>query len=185
MIKISRKHDLTGQRFARLVVIKCVGTRHMSRLWLCKCDCGNEKEITTHSLRQNVTRSCGCLQKEVRSNKPRQKRLPYGESTRNKLLCDYKNAARRRNLIWELTDSQTFKLFESNCKLCNLEPQTLKYKHSYGEYKYTGIDRIDNSKGYTTDNVQSLCKRCNVAKNNMTNQEFFEWIKRIVENYNG
>lgn len=29
--------------------------------WLCRCDCGNTKEIKGHSLRSGITKSCGCL----------------------------------------------------------------------------------------------------------------------------
>lgn len=32
--------------------------------WICKCDCGNELIVTTHSLRTGNTKSCGCLHKE-------------------------------------------------------------------------------------------------------------------------
>jgi 5-methylcytosine-specific restriction endonuclease McrA len=36
----------------------------------------------------------------------------------------------------------------------------------------TGIDRINSKKGYTFTNVRPCCKRCNVAKNDMTEGEF-------------
>lgn len=58
--------DLTGKRFGRLVAIKRAGTdksRYM--LWLCVCDCGVKKAIRGSSLRNDHTKSCGCLQKEV------------------------------------------------------------------------------------------------------------------------
>lgn len=56
--------DITGQTFGRLTVIKHVGfdnNRHS--LWLCKCECGNEKVINSANLGY-TTFSCGCLQKE-------------------------------------------------------------------------------------------------------------------------
>ncbi len=33
--------DLTGQRFDKLSALKYVG----ASMWLCQCDCGNEKEV--------------------------------------------------------------------------------------------------------------------------------------------
>lgn len=41
--------------------------KNRKALWLCKCDCGNEKEIIVRGsdLRRNHTKSCGCLQKEA------------------------------------------------------------------------------------------------------------------------
>jgi len=33
--------NLEGQRFARLLVLRRIGTKQGSPLWLCKCECGN------------------------------------------------------------------------------------------------------------------------------------------------
>jgi hypothetical protein len=63
--------DLTGQRFGRLVVIERVekpeNIKNRSTYWLCECDCG--KKIITKSIRlkNEKTKSCGCLQKEKAS----------------------------------------------------------------------------------------------------------------------
>ena len=57
--------DLTGKRFGRLIVIRDTGEkRGNEHLWLCKCDCGNEKIVRGVSLRSGGTSSCGCLKKE-------------------------------------------------------------------------------------------------------------------------
>ncbi len=43
--------DLTGQKFGRLTVIKKVGIdKYGKSIWLCKCDCGNEKEVKSDNL---------------------------------------------------------------------------------------------------------------------------------------
>jgi hypothetical protein len=60
--------DITGQRFGRLVVIKRGTNRSkVSRAaaWRCLCDCGVEKVISGASLRQGLTKSCGCWNAEV------------------------------------------------------------------------------------------------------------------------
>jgi hypothetical protein len=58
--------DISGQRFGRLIAIKPVeGKRGHLNKWLCRCDCGKEKAITTMSLKRGATRSCGCLAREV------------------------------------------------------------------------------------------------------------------------
>lgn len=55
--------DLTGKRFGKLTVIEYKGlsSNRKRSLWLCKCDCGNEKIVTTAELVRNDTISCGCL----------------------------------------------------------------------------------------------------------------------------
>lgn len=57
--KVSR--DLIGLRFGRLTVI---GKSKKKKYWVCKCDCGNIKEVYESSLLNNKTKSCGCLHKE-------------------------------------------------------------------------------------------------------------------------
>lgn len=54
--------DLTGQKFGKLTVDKYKGkNKHNQSIWLCKCQCGNNKIIVGTSLRNGSTRSCGCL----------------------------------------------------------------------------------------------------------------------------
>lgn len=55
--------DLTGQRFGRWLVIergKKEDKRAGGAYWLCKCDCGTEKEVSSFHLRNGTTLSCGC-----------------------------------------------------------------------------------------------------------------------------
>lgn len=51
--------DLTGQRFGRLVVMQMNWDRSGTKCY-CKCDCGNELWVAYSSLRQGITKSCGC-----------------------------------------------------------------------------------------------------------------------------
>lgn len=58
-------NDLAGKRFNRLVVLRRNGNaKSGDRLWLCKCDCGNEVSVTTNKLTSGNTKSCGCLKSE-------------------------------------------------------------------------------------------------------------------------
>lgn len=55
----------TGQRFGRLVTASR-GTR--PAYWLCKCDCGETKEVRSDHLQTGKTRSCGCLRVDLNIN---------------------------------------------------------------------------------------------------------------------
>lgn len=50
-------HDVTGLRSGLLVPLR----RASPTKWLCRCDCGNEKEINEHSIRYCQVLSCGCI----------------------------------------------------------------------------------------------------------------------------
>ena len=58
----SKPKDITGKRFGKLVAIKSTGEKQNgSYSWLCKCDCGNEKDVSYGRLNNKITQSCGCL----------------------------------------------------------------------------------------------------------------------------
>lgn len=61
------RFDMTGQRFGRLVALRSAGKNAQGLLlWLCRCDCGNEKAVLGYLLRKaKGTRSCGCLARET------------------------------------------------------------------------------------------------------------------------
>lgn len=59
---MSKKIDLTGQRFGTLLVVEEAGrSRQGKALWLCLCDCGNASTVRSSDLRSKSqpVRSCG------------------------------------------------------------------------------------------------------------------------------
>ena len=66
--------NLVGERYGRLIVIEEApsvmyagqGNRR-KRFWVCRCDCGNKVTIAHGDLRNGRTRSCKCLDNEVKS----------------------------------------------------------------------------------------------------------------------
>jgi len=50
-----------------------------------------------------------------------------------------------------------------------------------GHYKYNGIDRKINSRGYTPDNSLPCCRTCNFMKKDMDYQTFVDWIGRAYK----
>lgn len=59
---MGKRIDLTGQRFGRLVVEGFAYTnKHRRSMWVCKCDCGQEKIVDIQHLKNGLTKSCGCL----------------------------------------------------------------------------------------------------------------------------
>lgn len=48
-------------------------------------------------------------------------------------------------------------------------------------FRYNGLDRIDNSIGYRPENCVPCCVVCNRAKNSMPYAEFTQWIQDMVQ----
>lgn len=58
--------DLTGAKFERLTVIKCVRIdKHQGAIWLCGCSCGKTTEVSRGNLQHRHAMSCGCLNREL------------------------------------------------------------------------------------------------------------------------
>lgn len=179
---MSKYENLLGQKFGKLTVlefaeIKYIHTKDARVYWKCQCDCGNIRNISAGRLKNGSAKSCGCLRKELlvarNSIKP-------GESAANFLFARYKQAAKEHNREFTLTKEKFLILTQQNCYYCGIEPQQVNRTASNnGYFVYNGIDRIDSSIGYTISNVVSCCKNCNIAKNNMTQNEFFSWAKRL------
>jgi hypothetical protein len=158
-----------GDTYGRLTVIRAIGEQK----FLCSCTCGSEKVI-----RWRTAVSCGC----ARAESSRRKRLPAGAAAFRDLFGRYKAAALRRNLDFCLTLNQFKNLTSSVCHYCGQPPKTeAGSSRVFGKYVYNGVDRMDNSAGYTAINSVSCCKICNRAKGTMPYNEFKSWIQFIRE----
>lgn len=73
--RINRSKSITdrimsGQRFGRLVVLHPAEERKYGMItWECKCDCGNLTLALERQLRSGSKKSCGCLQKDMASQR--------------------------------------------------------------------------------------------------------------------
>jgi len=61
--------DYVGLKYGRLTILKegsfIKYDKTIMRKVLCKCDCGNEKEVDLNSIKRGKSTSCGCFNKEV------------------------------------------------------------------------------------------------------------------------
>lgn len=55
--------DLTGQKFGKLTVLQLSENRTSggATKWICQCECGGIKEVSSKALQSGQTMSCGCL----------------------------------------------------------------------------------------------------------------------------
>ena len=161
--------NLSGKKFGKLLAIEPTKTRTISGkiVWKCLCDCGNVTYVNCWDLSSSNTKSCGCTNRE--RFKSGLRRLPNGQASRNKLFSNYSLNAKKRHLGFEISLDEFEILVKSNCYYCGKKPnQVFKFKGSNGNYIYNGIDRVDNSLGYTVDNCVPCCKECNFNKGSIT-----------------
>lgn len=59
--------DLSGKQYGLWTVLRYDKTVREISFWLCRCECGNEKVVRGHALRQGKSKSCGCKSNQFRS----------------------------------------------------------------------------------------------------------------------
>lgn len=183
--------NIAGQRFGRLTALKVVKRQRrgttVELVWLCQCECGNQKRVKRTSLGISVN-SCGCLRREVTRDRGKknkgQRALPSGIAAKNKLFDKYRRQASARGLEFSITLEEFSYITQQTCHYCGTPPkQITNEKGSNGQYTYNGIDRVDNNEGYRVGNCVPCCGTCNKAKLSMTEDEFYWWVIRVYNKF--
>ena len=182
--------DETGKRYSRLTVMAFDDNNiRPTNHWLCTCNCGNVVSIGGRELRYGRTKSCGCLNDEKRRERvgimgqtTAAWRLPMGTATFRIIYRQYISSAKHRNISWDMLEGDVHKLMQQNCFYCGAEPNNVVGTALYnGTFKYNGLDRVDNSRGYILDNVVPCCETCNKAKLDLPIEDFIAWLFRASE----
>lgn len=173
--------NLLGKKFHRWTVIRDGGFRRLGdHYWICRCDCGAERSVNAVALVRGNSKSCGCYQKdrtrELFSYPPDVIRV-------NRIFLDYQKRAREKNLDFALIKEQFKDLMDSDCYYCGGEPKNSFLQHGKPISVYQGIDRKDNTKGYTPDNVVSCCIVCNKMKKALSHDEFVTHILKVASRF--
>lgn len=159
--------QLTGQRFGRLVVIERVQNNiHQKTMWRCQCDCGNEVCVIGSRLKNGLTLSCGCLQKET----AKQTLFIHGE-TSTRLHSIWKDMKRRcynpRRKEWADYGGR-------GIDVC------AEWKESYMKFRdwalangyndNLSLDRVNNDRGYSPENCRwaTNIQQAENKRNNIT-----------------
>ena len=163
--------DMTGQRFARLLVLGPAGRDKNKRtLWRVLCDCGTEKLVDGAHMRYGRIRSCGCLQAEMAPDHARRTITRFGGYNR---LDDKLEKARRR--YPSRPKAPLYAVWSAMRQRCS-NPRNKDYRHyggrgitvcdrwavfenflaDMGERPGPGysIDRVDNDQGYFPENCR-------------------------------
>lgn len=181
--------DLRGKKINHLTVFdyshKITKTRSSGRkynlhYWWTICDCGKRTVRPHEALSKERVFSCGCTRTEKAILKDLARRKPNFHRLKNQKFLSYKQNAKKRKLTFELDFDKFVELITSPCVYCKAEhSNTLKSLYKTEDFKYNGIDRVDNNIGYTVDNCVSCCFICNSAKTDLTLQDFLQWIERL------
>lgn len=113
---------------------------------------------------------CTPCKKILKRETQKRSRLKFKYHKRpNERFKAYKRGALRRGYIFELTEEQFLSMWGKTCFYCNSIIEGI------------GVDRKNNSIGYTILNVVSCCTSCNRMKGDMNVEEFIEKCRLIAD----
>lgn len=155
--------DETGNQYGRLTVLyrapdHITSSGNKKVMWHCKCECGNEKDIDAQSLRNNLTKSCGCLQKEKASQI---KFINLTGQRSGKLIAIEPTKERKHgNIVWKCQcDCGNIHYVTSNnfsMKKVQSCGQCINSHNSKGEEKIKQL-LIDNNYNFETEKIFDDC----------------------------
>lgn len=186
--------DLKGKRFGKLVALKRSARIDSRRnyFWLCKCDCGAVREISTVALKRGQ-KSCGC-EKNIKEPKKNEYFTDNNGVVHVKLqnghemLCNIQDWENYCHLTW-FRDRWGYAIAHENGKNIKFHIAIMGKKDNYV------IDHIDQNKlNNKRENLRYLTKSGNainskLSSNNTTgvkgitrNRNKKKWIAQIMVN---
>jgi hypothetical protein len=184
------KDEIIGKRFNKLIVVKRMKDKRYStgtikKQYLCLCDCGNYKIVSSKCLYNKATGSCGCLTK-----KPKNYHKTHGLS-KTKLYHIWGSMKRRCE---KPKDKAYYNYGFRGIKVCdewhdfnNFYEWCIQNGYSEG----LSLDRINNNGNYEPNNcrwvdrkVQNNNTRANVIiEVNSERHTLSEWSKLLNVSY--
>ena len=164
--------DLSNKSFGSFTVIRRIANSRRQAIWLCKCLCGNEKQVRGTDLRLGLSKSCGKCR-----NHCKYKNL-------NDLSGSYwlriQHLAKDRNKPFGITMQYAWNLFVQQAKKCAITGIDITLSTKWNVYGTASLDRIDSKKGYIDGNVQWVHKIVNRLKSDFSEEELFRWSTLIA-----
>ena len=171
---LDRENETTKKRFQkRRELHNALETVKNITYQICiKCGKDYEKFLTHANNTSKLCKKCNQIQKNQDVNREDRVRIFKQEKLKNipSYFTDYINSAFKRGYSMDLQFDDFKEMVQKPCYYCN----------TYKSDELNGIDRIDNTKGYTNDNTVPCCGICNRIKLNYHPLFFLEKCKLIL-----
>lgn len=111
---------------------------------------------------------------------------PKGQAGLDRMYVIYKKQAAKHSRSFRLSRKQFARLTSEDCTYCGKEPEYTsgrgrnKPSRKWGHYRFNGIDRVVNSRGYVDGHCVPCCIQCNRAKHSYSLEAWQAHIARLV-----
>lgn len=163
-----RALKLEGQQINDWLVLERNGSDSNGKtLWRCRCKCGNEQIVLGSNLTSHKSKCCFDCGHKV-AERPNIFPITWWYKTMRQ--------ARSRGWNWDITEQDAQAVLERQRFRCVLSGLPLSFKP-----RVASLDRVDNSKGYTPENIQWVHKHVNIMKFKYSQDYFIEMCRLIAE----
>lgn len=165
--------------------ISKISSQSIRQFYVCKCDCGKivERQVSyiTKSSTTNRILSCGCKHPNKKLGNQSATWRGCGQVSAG-YIDSLKIRAKRKNIEFNITPKYMWELFVKQDQKCAISGVviTLSESRRTDQIMTASIDRIDPTKGYIEGNVQWVHVTINYMKHALTNDEFLDWCKIVV-----
>ncbi len=178
----AKSKNLVGEKFGQWIVIELVRFRRNPgeakiRAWRCLCSCGQYGNVTGWSLRNGTSRSCGCKKYPTGRDHPR---WLGTRDISGGYFIGTKHGAESRGIGFSITIEDMQRQFDLQDRRCALSGIKIEAYEDDDSARTASLDRIDSSKGYTSDNIQWVHKDINRMKNDLDQSNFITKCKAIT-----
>jgi len=152
---MAQAKDISGNVFGRLTAVFKIGKDYFGiAYWRCNCECGNSTDIRLGALTSGSTKSCGCLNDEVRHN--RMMGNTYAETHRLSTHYLYGTWATMKQRCSNPKHAKFYLYGNRGISVCTRWNASFEaFLEDMGDRPegYT-LNRIDNNGDYTRDNCE-------------------------------
>lgn len=152
---MARKTDITGMKFANLTVLTPNGSKNGSLCWDCMCGCGQIVNVRGPDIRRGRTKSCGCLNAKMVSDRNKSQKRTHGHTSGGSPSRTYNSWHSMRSRC-ENPNNQNFKNYGGRgISVCQEWASFDAFLTDMGERpEGMTIDRIDVNGDYQKSNCK-------------------------------
>lgn len=161
-----------GDNIGRWTIVDNID-KHIGLVWLCRCDCGEIREIKNSALKKGMNTCTNCVG------------LTGHKEISGGYLRRIKSGAKSRNIEYNVSNIYLWNLYIKQNRKCTITGFDIGFTTNYAndvKSQTASLDRIDSTKGYIEGNVQWVYKVINMMKTVLPQECFIEICNVIATN---
>lgn len=172
------RKDHGGEVYGKLTAVRLMRWRKTDPKWLFKCECGQEVIKSLRSVKTSILPSCSAC-------RPKNKKHYAWRGAGDLSSCVFRthvHAARAKGLSFELTILEAWQQFQKQDGKCAYTGWELYFNKTNDTQtdRTASLDRIDSSKGYSSENIQWVHRDINKLKRNFSSERFIAMCKAVA-----